>query len=362
MTDADSISTSPLLTVAIPTWNRAAYLEKSLNQLRSELSSVAPDLVEVLVSDNCSPDSTPAVVYEAMRLGLPIRYVRNQENLGWSPNFVKCFDLARGNYVALFGDDDLFVDGALPMLLDRLLGRNYGVVCLRPYGFDDDFRREHPGGSGREHEFHDPNQFLVAISRYFTLTSACVLNKSLLTGVDSREFVGTDLATFHLMLRAALAAEKNLFIDKYLIASKRQNSFGYEYAKVFVDALWRIIDAHVAHGLSRDAVHAIERDKMLSYYPFYILDLRLSRRGDLQVTHEQFASRFEGRWLFKYWLEPTIRLPRPLAILWGAATTFIGRAASGDLRRGIMFGWNRLTRSFARKRRGPGALAEFPLS
>lgn len=334
----------PLLTIAIPTWNRAAFLRLNLQQLHSEVAGVAPGLVEVLVSDNCSPDDTGAVVERAIAAGLPVRYVRNRENLGWALNFVQCFDLAHGKYVLLFGDDDLFVDGTLPMLLERLARRDYGVVCLRPYGFDDDFRREHPGASGREQEWLDPNRFLVSISRYFTLTSACVINKSLLDGVDSKQFVSTDLATFHLMLRAALAAKRNLFINKYLVASKRQNSFNYEYAKVFVGDLWRIIDAQVQHGLSPWAVRAIERDKMLSYYPFYLFDLRMSRRGNLPQTHAQFAARFDGRWLFTFWLEPTIRLPRSLAVCWGAFTTCIGRIAGGDLRRGLAFGWNRLRR------------------
>jgi len=67
---------------------------------------------------------------------------------------------------------------------------------------------------------------------------------------------------------------------------------------------------------------------MLSYYPFYILDQRLSRRGDLQVTHEQFASRFEGRWLFNTGLSRQFDCRGPSRFS-GAATTFIGRAASG---------------------------------
>jgi abequosyltransferase len=339
----------PLLTVAIPTWNRASYLRQNLAQLRSELASVQPGVVELLVSDNCSPDSTREVVEAAMESGMAIRYVRNDTNVGWALNFAQCFDLAQGKYVLLLGDDDLFVDGALPLLLDRLAKNNFGVVCLRPYGFDEDFRREHPGGSGRERAFRDPNEFLVAISRWFTLTSACVVNKSLLSRVDSRQFVSTNLAVLHLVLGAALAAEQNLLMDKYLMASKRQNSSGYDYAKVFVTELWQIIDAHVALGLNRDTVRTLERDKMLSYYPFYLLDLRLSGRGDMKMTFDVFAGRFRGRWLFKYWLAPIIRLPRPLAIAWGGVTTLIGRTAAGDLRRGVRFAWSRLARSFARR-------------
>jgi len=344
MNDAWSISTSPLLTVAIPTRNRAVYLAQNLAQLRSELTGVADGLVEVLVSDNCSTDSTSTVVKGATKAGLPIRYVRNKNNIGWSQNFAQCFDLARGKYVLLLGDDDLFVDGALPLLLNRLTQNDYGVVCLRPYGFDADFRREYPGGCGRHRVFRDANQFLVAISRCFTLTSACVFNKSLLTEVDSKQFSWSDLAAFHFVLRAALAADENLFIDRYLIASKRQNSFAYEYGKVFVGELWRIIDAHVAFGLKPEAIRTIERDKMLCYYPFYLLDLRLSGRGDLKVTLDHFASRFHGRWLFTYWLAPIIRLPRPLAIVWGGATTVIGRVMGGELRRGVKFAWSWLVR------------------
>lgn len=350
MTEVRPSAAPPLLTVAIPTWNRAACLAQNLGQLRSEMTAVAPGLIEVLVSDNCSLDSTPTVVEGALNSGLPIRYVRNEKNVGWALNFAQCFELARGKYVLLLGDDDLFVDGALPLVLSRLSEKDYGVVCLRPYGFDADFRQEYPGGSGRERVFRDANQFLVAISRCFTLTSACVLNKSLLPDVDSRQFSAADLAAFHLVLRAALAAEENLFIEKYLIASKRQNSFAYEYAEVFVGQFWRIIDAHVAFGLNPKAVRTIERDKMLSYYPFYLLDLRLSGRGDLKVTLDHFERRFHGRWLFTFWLAPIIRLPRPLAIVWGGVTTVIGRVMGGELRRGIKFAWSRLARSLAGKR------------
>lgn len=332
-----------LLTVAIPTWNRAFYLAANLTQLQSELRGVAPGTVDVLVSDNCSPDNTSEVVGQARKAGLPVKYVRNEQNVGWARNFAQAFDLAGGRHVLLMGDDDLFVDGALALLLDRLRRDNYGVVCMRPYGYDADFRREFPGGKGREHVFGDANDFLVATSKYFTLTSALVLNKTMLAGVDSRQFITSDLASFHLMLRAALAAPKNLFVDQYLIASKRQNSASYEFASIFVDQLWQIIDAHRSFGLRDGTIRRLERDKMLSYYPFYLLDQRLARRGDLAVTRDLFGRRFRGRWLYACWLAPTIRLPRPLAILWGGATTFIGRVIGGDFRRGLKFAWNRLT-------------------
>jgi len=352
MTDVRSLSeqpASPLLTIAIPTWNRATYLERNLAQLRSEMQGVSLSAVEVLVSDNCSPDATPSVVAKATQCGLPMRYVRNAENIGWGRNFAQCFDLARGKYVLLLGDDDLLVDGALRLLLARLAGKEYGVVCLRPYGFDADFRHEFPGRYGGERSFGDAAEFLMAIGPLMTLISSCVVNRRFLAGVDTKQNASGDLAALPLVLRAALAADENLFIDKYLIASKRNNSFAYEYSQVFVDEMWRIIDAHVPMGLGRDAIRILERNMLLSYYPYYLLDVRIHRRSDLKVAHQNFARRFRGRWLFEYWLAPIIRWPRPLAIVWGSAATLVGRALGGELRRGIVFVWSRLKRSLASK-------------
>ena len=342
--------THPLLTIAIPTWNRAVYLDASLRQLQSELQSIEPTLVEIIVSDNCSPDNTPDVVRDAIGRGLPIRYIRNADNLGWAPNFAQAFEMSAGKYVLMMGDDDLFVDGGLALLLDRLRGHDYGVVCLKPYGFDEDFRQEFPGGGGRDRVFTDSNRFLVAISRFFTLTSSNVVNKSLLGGVETRQFLDTDLAVFHLVLRAALAARSNLYVDQYLVASKRQNSFSYEYANVFVRQMWRIIDAHVEWGLRPGTIRRLERDKLLSYYPFYLFDLRMSRRGNLDLTRELLDARFSQRALYRWWLLPIIQLPRPLALAWGAAAVVIGRVADGQLRRGIRFAASRVRRKLSGNR------------
>lgn len=337
----------PILTIAIPTYNRAAYLSENLTQLWLQIRDLPTGIVEVIVSDNCSTDATPEAVEQAVKAGMPVRYVRNVRNLGWAVNFAQSYDLARGAYVLLLGDDDLLIDGTVAELLRHLRGREYGVVLLRPYGFDVDWRAEHPGGAGRYRVFHDANAFLVTVGRYFTLTSACVINKALIRDVDSRQFITTDLAAFHLMLRAALAADANLYLERYMLASKRQNSSSYDYVDVFVNQLWRIIDAHEVYGLSREAIRRLERDKLMSYYPFYLLDLCRSGRGDRTRMRSHFERRFGDRILYHAWLAPSLLLPRPLALVWGAGTTVVGRIIGGDLRRGISFAWRRLARRFA---------------
>lgn len=332
---------SPLLTIAIPTWNRAAFLALNLERLSQEGRSYW-GTVEVLVSDNASSEGTHRVVADAIAGGMPIRYIRNAENIGPDANTAQCFNLAQGKYVLIMGDDDLLVDGALPLLLERLSIGAYGVVCLRPYGFESDFRKEYPGFGGNERVFRDAGTFLAVIGPRMTLISSCVISKSLLPKVDARQFCGDNLVQVHLVLRAALAAKENIFVDRYLIACKRNNSGGYDFSQVFVSNLGAVLDSCKLLGLTESAIFAIERRFMLTYYPFYLLRQRLSKSGDLNATLARFTERYRGRFLFTYWLVPIMRLPRPLGILWGGMATFIGRALNGDLRRGIVFAWNRV--------------------
>lgn len=337
-------SMNPLLTIAIPTWNREAYLEKNLQQLQSETVMIHRGLVEIIVSDNCSTDGTARVVEPFVHSGVVSKYIRNVSNIGWALNFAQCFDHARGRYVLLLGDDDFLCDGALVRLLQILEAGEFGVVCLRAYGFDVDFRLEYPGNGGGLTEFSDPNEFFLAVNRRFTLLSACVLNKSLIPDIDSKQFADTNLAAFHLVLRAGLASKRNLKMDAYMLACKRQNSFSYDWVKVFVEEFWRIMDTHIAYGLSPDCIRRIEQSRLLSYYPFYAFDLRMWRRSDPTNADRIFSERFGGRLLYDCWVAPILKWPRVPAIVWGALVTFFGRLLGGDFGRGIAFARHRILR------------------
>lgn len=91
----------PLVTIAIPTYNRAdGYLREAL------ASALAQDYqhLEIVVVDNASQDATPA--YVASIADQRLRYIRNPKNLGVNGNFNACVDHARGEYVLVLHDDD----------------------------------------------------------------------------------------------------------------------------------------------------------------------------------------------------------------------------------------------------------------
>jgi glycosyltransferase involved in cell wall biosynthesis len=79
--------------------------------------------VELIISDNHSPDETPDVVAEAMEK-YPIRYHRNEENVGAIRNvLVLANELAKGEYCWILGDDDLIRPGGVAKVLETLRAR-----------------------------------------------------------------------------------------------------------------------------------------------------------------------------------------------------------------------------------------------
>jgi glycosyltransferase involved in cell wall biosynthesis len=93
---------SPLVTIAIPTYNRAdRYLREALESARTQ---TYPRL-EIIVSDNCSSDGTPALVTSIADSRL--RYFRHPTNVGSNRNCNFCLQEATGEYFLLLCDDDL---------------------------------------------------------------------------------------------------------------------------------------------------------------------------------------------------------------------------------------------------------------
>jgi len=98
----------PLLSVVIPTYRRAADVDRAIRSVLVEPG----DYFEVVVGDDASPDETPAVVERHAQDGR-VRSYRNPANLGLRKNCRKAVQSALGQYVFLLTDDDYLMPGAL---------------------------------------------------------------------------------------------------------------------------------------------------------------------------------------------------------------------------------------------------------
>lgn len=110
----------PLLSICIPTWNRADSLRKTLGSLAASLSGLPADAIELCLSDNASTDDTPLVIGEAANLGIPLRTTRLAENAGFSGNYWSVATLATARFTWITGDDDAFDAEGLAALVTSL--------------------------------------------------------------------------------------------------------------------------------------------------------------------------------------------------------------------------------------------------
>lgn len=116
MTPAPSLADDalPLVTIAIPTYNRAGQLQAALD---SALAQDYPRL-QVLVSDNASTDGTAALLAACRDPRLQV--VRQATNIGLIGNWNACLGGAAGAYILVLSDDDALLPGALRRLVAPL--------------------------------------------------------------------------------------------------------------------------------------------------------------------------------------------------------------------------------------------------
>ena len=335
---------SLILTIAIPTRNRAAFLAQNLLQLKSELQNIESDLVEIIVSDNCSSDETEVVVNSIIKTGLAFKYIKNPIDIGWGKNFLQCFNISSGKYVLILGDDDFFVDGALSKLINHLKYDEYGIICVKTFGFDYCFKNENPGGRATSQLYDDPGEFINDAGALLSLISACVINKNLASSASLELDQSPNLPVLHLVLRAAIAAKKNLFLKEYMIGCKRNNSSNYNFSEIFVGEMWNILRKECSDLVSNTWIERLEKKLLVEYYPIYLLQIRISDDGATSSNHQIFENGFGSNIRYKYWIKPIFILPRFLAIPYGFMLTFIGRVLGGDFRRGFHFVKYRLYR------------------
>jgi glycosyltransferase involved in cell wall biosynthesis len=139
------ISGDPLITIAIPTYNRARQVAACV---ASALAQKYRN-IEVLVSDNASADNTQAALGDIKDSRL--RVIRQERNIGLLPNWNACLQEARGDYFILLPDDDRLT----PLMVESCVELVRGepglpiVITLSDIDFAEEHRREPASKSAR---------------------------------------------------------------------------------------------------------------------------------------------------------------------------------------------------------------------
>jgi len=108
-------TSAPMVTIGVPTYNGARFLESTLEAL------VAQDLDdhEIVISDNGSTDDTERICrrYES---DPRVRYERSYANRGAAWNYNQVLEVARGRYFKWAADDDICLPNFLSSCVAEL--------------------------------------------------------------------------------------------------------------------------------------------------------------------------------------------------------------------------------------------------
>ena len=115
--------TTPLLSIAIPTFQRSRLLLDTLSSVCAQAARYGLESqLELVISDNASADDTEAVVaWLTTQTRIPVRYHRNAVNRGVGFNVMQAMACSTGTFCCLLGDDDFLIEGALPRMLQALV-------------------------------------------------------------------------------------------------------------------------------------------------------------------------------------------------------------------------------------------------
>jgi glycosyltransferase involved in cell wall biosynthesis len=317
-------NSQPLLTIAIPTYNRAIYLDICLRRISEELDSLsehAQSLIKIYISNNASTDHTDEIVskYKLIKAG-KFEFVRNEINIGGDRNVEQCYMSATSTYVWVLGDDDVILTGGLTRVLDVLRRQDVDILSIGCKGYVNN-HNEKPNTVKQRiknslHVFRKKSlqklnavEFTKRTNISLTFISSLIVK----TGYCNSESLMITRGTYLSQMSwvASLLCNGSLFgiIDVTIVAAKMNNSGGYSLVQVFGRNLNRITDI-----LFKDKPHLakiIQNGAIVNFFPSFIIVIR--KVGNSYTEEKNLKSDlnilYNKNWRYYIFVAPLILMP-----------------------------------------------------
>jgi len=135
------IKSDILLSICIPTWNKAASLEKTLGMIIGQIDGYE-GIIEIVISDNCSSDNTGEIGRKYAVKHSYIKYYRNHINIGFDRNVDSAIKKSSGEFVWILADDDFIEKDAISKIVAVIVNNPEINLIFLNYGlYKDDFNK-----------------------------------------------------------------------------------------------------------------------------------------------------------------------------------------------------------------------------
>lgn len=305
-----------ILTIAIPTYNRANYLNVCLNSLNEALPNNADD-VDILVIDNNSTDNTKEIVLNIQK-STNIRYINNEINIGPDENFKKCIEKANSKYVWIFGDDDIFFKNSIEYILTVIKNNNdIGLIHLRAKNFQNESEiLDYKLNKFTHKNIKSKNEFIKKVHTNITFISANIFNKDYLKDeINLKDIPNNNLGQVYWNMVSIIKAEQNIFCESKIFAARQFNSGNYNFCKVFGENFIEILDLLADKYDINSLIKIINKRLLIFYYPANIIRIRnkVSRVEYSDTCFNILYKRFKFNLYFWIFSVPAILLPKKIS-------------------------------------------------
>lgn len=248
-----------ILSICIPTYNRAALLEKTLISIIEQDIFINTNDVEVVISDNCSEDNTRDISDKFVSLyGNKIRYFRNDVNIT-DLNFEIVLSHGRGKYLKLNNDTLIHNRNTLELML-RVIKENLNSQNI--IFFSNGSIKNYNNGLCLD--FDD----FVKSASFYTTWIACfgIWKQDFDSLVNFSRKSEKQLIQTDVLFRLA-STKRQVFIDNtILFEAVNVSKGGYNIYKVFVSNYLGLFDEYVEKKqLKRKTVND-EKSKLLFHF------------------------------------------------------------------------------------------------
>ncbi len=302
---------APILSICIPTYNRAGYLYFTLKSIVEQKIFQETNDIQIVISDNCSSDLTERISkIFTDKYPDKIIYNKNQENIG-DNNFKHVLSLGTGEVLKLHNDNFSIVDGALDEIVELIKSFRANGLCIdttstpspQPSPLKGEgahcnsdlicHRAEKPtiffanGNSplNKDSMCKDLNEFLTAASYLTTWIAACSFWREDFEKLeDFARNVHTNLSQTDIVFDMSASGKPFYVYNKIVFEGLGVlKKGGYNIAKIFGKNYLSFLKVHMANGKLDKKVYENEKKRLLLNH---IIPMRFSN------------SRRETGWVF----------------------------------------------------------------
>lgn len=306
----------PLLSILIPTYNRADCLEFNLKHLVSQLDEIPLDMVEVIVSDNCSSDRTEEVFKNFSRYK-GLKFLRAEKNIGAELNCLKLLHESGGQFVWIFGDDEVLCATGLSKVVSLLeKNKKIGLLHITQDGHTnlEEFNSERKHSDPSIEIFNNSAEFLEKVSYNLSFITSNIFNRELIqkSETPANFFIGSQLNQQGLYLQAALKADYNIYFTDRVFSQLLNNTGSYKLFEVFGKNQQVIFSHFKKLGLKNRTIFKINNDLLKFFFPQFIVLTKSSKAFEKESAIRILFSSFKSYKYFWFYCFPLLLIPESI--------------------------------------------------